>query len=143
MMSSHPPGVFQFFKRMTEDSNLRTKCVGNFYSQMAQASKAYYGNFPSGTSFPVLQRRIKCDACTHERSGAIKREFIRNPKNVILINHYLVRIASLGRSFAVPFDSVVGQGTSFYTILLKALATRRTSTTRIDKATYAHSVAHC
>jgi hypothetical protein len=36
------------------------------------------------------ERRIKCDPCTHERSGARKRKVIRDPQNVVFIDHNLV-----------------------------------------------------
>src|SRR5919106_2565859 len=116
--------------------------MGDLDSHVTQATQTHYANFRTRTCFPMHERRVHGNTCAEKRSYMIHWKIIWNTKNIVFVNYNLVRITSLSSSLSVPFDSVIGQYRSLYTILLKSFKTRAALSARIYKATNAYSISY-
>jgi hypothetical protein len=88
----------------------------------------------------TAEGRIGRDAGTEQRCGALTGEPCGQSQDVVLVHHDPGGIAALGRSFAVPFVTVVGKTHAFRAELLLAGVAGLAVATGIHEATDADVV---
>jgi len=93
------------------------------------------------TGVPVHQRRIERDAGAEQRRGGIEWQVLRQPQNVIFVDHDVVGIAAHSRR-AVTLAAVVRPDRTRGAILLDPLPALRAGAAGIDEAADAGPVAH-
>src|SRR5690606_30578712 len=89
---------------------------------------------------PVLQRRVGGDARAQQRRGHVQRQLVRDPDDVVLIDHDGLRVAAVG-GLPVLVQGVVGAGHALRAVLLLAAQAVLALAAEVDEAADADPVA--
>ena len=122
------------------DGDLSPLGGGDLHTHVAQSAKANDGYLIALLDLPPGQGRVGGNTSAQERGGDIKVEAFWNRQHEILIDHDLLRIATLGNG-SINVFRVIGSHRAVQAVLLLPIAALLADPAGIDQAAHTHAVA--
>src|SRR3954466_4226082 len=88
---------------------MRSEGMRDLHAHVAETTKTDYANLLALRHSPMVQRRIRRDAGTQQRSSAREVEVRRHSQNESLVNHDAVGVAAISDASEMLVREVVGQ----------------------------------
>ena len=141
LIRAQPEGILDFVRRVGEDHDMRTHCLGEFHAHVSKSAESHDADFLALDDLVVSQRGISGDAGAEERGGGGEIQILRDVQHKGFIHDHAPGVSTVSHAAAVFIRAVEGKDRALVAELFEIFLAAFTDAAGIHQTTDAGDVA--